>query len=94
MLSKANEHIREAIDLAGDLTKLADVGEADGTDDGCAVLFGVVRDCAYRIRGRAEQEREAHRSLGRWDGNGDLGNQRSKTRSGGDGSGARKGVRS
>jgi hypothetical protein len=27
----------------------------------------VIRDCAYKIRGRAEQEREVHRLRGKWE---------------------------
>jgi len=49
------------------LTILADQGEAHAHDDGCAVLAGVLRDCAYKIRGRAEQEREVHRLRGQWE---------------------------
>ncbi|MDD4873348.1 MAG: hypothetical protein PHR77_22555 [Kiritimatiellae bacterium] len=49
------------------LTILADEGEASSTDDGCAVLYGIVRDCAYKIRGRAERERDVHKVLGVWD---------------------------
>jgi len=46
---------------------LADKGELDMEDDGCGVLYGVVRDCAYRIRAEAEREREAHRAKGVWE---------------------------
>lgn len=47
---------------------LAERGEIDAADDGCQLLFGEVRDCAYRIRARAEIEREAHRMNAIWDG--------------------------
>jgi len=63
----SNEYIRKALDMACRLTSLADHGEMACRDDGCAVLYGVVRDCAYRIRGQAEQEREAHRQRGQWE---------------------------
>jgi len=49
------------------LTILADEGEASSRDDGCAVLYGVIRDCAYKIKGRAEREKEVHKVLGIWD---------------------------
>jgi hypothetical protein len=66
-VTRSNRNIVQALLLARDLSSLADVGEADSTDDGCAVLFGIVRDCAYKIRGRAERERDVHRVLGLWD---------------------------
>ena len=46
---------------------LADEGEANSRDDGCVVLYSVVRDCAYRIRAEAEREREAHKARGVWE---------------------------
>lgn len=55
-----NGHVKEALELARQLTLLADEGEADSSDDGCVVLYGVVRDCAYRIRAQAAKEKEAH----------------------------------
>lgn len=61
-----NQYIRKALDYARRLTVLADVGEGSSRDDGCAVLYGIVRDCAYKIRNSAEREREAHRLSGRW----------------------------
>ena len=45
---------------------LADMGDLDSEDDGCRVLYGVVRDCAYKIRAQAERERDAHKIRGIW----------------------------
>lgn len=66
----ANQYIRKALDYARRLTVLADEGEGASRDDGCAVLYGIVRDCAYKIRNSAERERDVHRLSGRWDENG------------------------
>ena len=63
----SNDCIRKAMDMARQLTVLADEGEAAARDDGCAVLCGVLRDCAYKIRGRAELERATHRQQGTWE---------------------------
>jgi hypothetical protein len=68
MLKATNRHIRQAIEMAGKLNGLADNGEESDPDDGCAVLFGVIRDCAYKIKGHAEKERTAHEMRGCWDG--------------------------
>jgi hypothetical protein len=67
MVQRGNSHIREALEMARKLTLLADLGEAASRDDGCRVLYGVVRDCAYKIRASAEKERDAHRVVGIWD---------------------------
>jgi len=68
MYTPGNQCIREAVELSDRLVDLANRGESESRDDGCAVLYGIVRDCAYKIRRRAEQEREQHIAYGRWDG--------------------------
>ena len=67
MKRECNLNIREALDMAKQLNILADKGDLDSEDDGCRVLYGVIRDCAYKIRAQAERERESHRSKGKWD---------------------------
>jgi hypothetical protein len=67
MSNNCNEQIRKAMALSKALMVLADEGDACMEDDGCGVLFGVLRDCAYKIRGEAERERERHREQGVWD---------------------------
>jgi hypothetical protein len=64
---RVNAHIQKALQLARELTYLADQGEADARDNGCRALFRVILDCAYRVREHAEREREAHRAWGIWD---------------------------
>ena len=59
--------IRESIDAASRLIDLAETGEVGVEDEGCAVLSGVLRDCAFAIKKRAEREREINRSLGTWE---------------------------
>lgn len=46
---------------------LADEGQAGAEDDGCRLLFGVLQDCAYKVRMEAEREKEAHRKNGSWE---------------------------
>ena len=67
MVNKSNQHIREVLEMARQLIILADQGDLDSEDDGCRVLYGVIRDFAYKIRARAEQERETHKKKGTWD---------------------------
>jgi hypothetical protein len=52
------------------MIELADQGDADREDTGCGVLYGVLRDSAYKIRQLAEKERERHRAKGWWDAQG------------------------
>ena len=47
------------------LNALADEVDA-GADDGYAVLCGVMRDCAYKIKRHAELERERHAGNAGW----------------------------
>ena len=61
-----DKYFRAQLELARELTLLADHGEAASRDDGCRVLYGIVRDCAYKIRASAERERDAHRVVGIW----------------------------
>jgi hypothetical protein len=68
LVSETNRHIRQALSLARELLAVADEGDMARTDDGCGVLFGVMRDCAYRIRAEAERERDEHKLRGTWEG--------------------------
>ena len=67
MARACNKHIQEAQDIVKRMIVLADEGEADSEDDSCVVLYGIIRDCAYRIRAEVERERERHVSGGIWD---------------------------
>jgi hypothetical protein len=67
MAPKCNRCIKQALKAARLLTILADEGEASSTDDGCMLLYSVVRDCAYKIRTQAEREKDAHISRGWWE---------------------------
>ena len=63
---ECTRNIKESLRLARELIILADEGERYSRDDGCVLLFGVVRDCAYKIRKQAEAEMDSHRTAGRW----------------------------
>jgi hypothetical protein len=45
---------------------LADEGETSARDDGCMLLYSIIRDCGYKIRQQAELERDKHISKGTW----------------------------
>jgi hypothetical protein len=67
MACKRTEFIRATMDAAQSLDELAERGLIDAEDDGCALLSGIVRDCAYKILQQAERERRLHVSAGTWE---------------------------
>lgn len=66
MMRKCDKNIRRTLDLVERMTEIADEGDMDREDSGCGVLYGVLRDSAYKIRKLAEEEREAHVRKGWW----------------------------
>lgn len=66
MMKLCDESIKKTLKLVEDMLDLADEGDAVREDTGCGVLYGVVRDSAYKIKKLAEAEREAHINKGWW----------------------------
>jgi hypothetical protein len=48
------------------MIELANQGDTDREDTGCGVLYGVLRDSAYKIRQLAEKEKGRHQAKGWW----------------------------
>lgn len=48
---------------------LADEGDAARQDKSCGILYGILRDAAYKIRDLAEHEKLRHKQNGLWDNN-------------------------
>ena len=61
-----NKHIIRTLELTEEMLELADRGDTDREDTGCGVLYGILRDSAYKLRKLAEKEKEAHIRKGRW----------------------------
>ncbi len=66
-MEKCNQHILEALDLSRKLFILSDEGEYDAEDNSCVVLYGIIRDAAYKIRNQSEKERQEHIKQGKWE---------------------------
>lgn len=60
MGNAANECLKRTLELAAAMLEVADAGDAAREDVGCGVLYGVLRDSAYKLQRLAEAEREAH----------------------------------
>jgi hypothetical protein len=45
---------------------LSDEGDALREDAGCGILYGVIRDAAYKIRQLADAEKDGHIKKGWW----------------------------
>ncbi len=52
--------LKLTLELAERMLALADAGDAVREDAGCGVLYGVLRDSAYKLKHLAEAERQAH----------------------------------
>ena len=57
----ADENLYKVMDLARALLRLADEGDAHREDVGCGILYGVLRDAAYKIKSLVEGEMDEHR---------------------------------
>jgi len=62
-----NLHIIKTLELADEMIQLADLGDADREDNGCGILFGVLRDSAFKLKKLAEEEKLNHIRKGWWD---------------------------
>jgi len=61
-----DEGIRKTLGLVDTMLDLADEGDSVREDSGCGVLYGVLRDSAFKIKKLAEAERDAHKRKGWW----------------------------
>jgi len=66
MTRPCNDKIVQTLDLVDHMIEIADEGDMVREDDGCGVLYGVLRDSAFKIKKLAEEEKEAHRRKGWW----------------------------
>lgn len=67
MQGNAELQIRSIVEIAELMLVLSEQGLQACKDDGCLLLNGMVRECAYRIRDAAERERKAHLDQGSGD---------------------------
>jgi hypothetical protein len=61
-----NNNIQATLELAEKMITLADQGDADREDVGCGILYGMLRDSAYKLKKLAEEEKRVHVQKGWW----------------------------
>lgn len=61
-----NANIDRTLQLVKDMLELADKGDAEREDVGCGIMYGILRDSAYKLQKIAEKEKEAHIKKGWW----------------------------
>ncbi len=59
-MKDCDEILDRTLRLSDLMAETADLGDAAREDVGCGVLYGFLRDSAYKLRKMAEDEREAH----------------------------------
>ena len=62
-----NANLVRVLSLTREMLALADEGDRDREDPSCAIVYGLLRDMAYRLRKLAEEECSRHRASGKWD---------------------------
>ena len=65
-MKMCNEMLKRTLALTKTMVEIADQGDGAREDVGCGVLYGLLRDSAYKIRKVAEEEIEAHVKKGLW----------------------------
>jgi len=65
-MKPCDKSIQKTLEMVETMLEVADKGDAVREDTGCGILYGVVRDSAYRIKKLAEAEKEAHIKKGWW----------------------------
>lgn len=61
-----DQNILKTLHLVEEMIALADQGDVDREDVGCGVLYGVLRDTAYKLKRMAEEEKRSHQEKGWW----------------------------
>lgn len=65
-MKACDQNIKCTIRLTRQMIRLADRGDKEREDTGCGILYGVLRDAAYKILQLAEEEKGRHQAKGWW----------------------------
>ena len=59
-VNPCERNIESTLRLVEEMIKLADQGDIDREDTDCGILYGILRDSAYKIKQLAEIEQAKH----------------------------------
>ena len=65
-MRSCDKHIIQTLKLTDEMLELANKGDAAREDTGCGILYGVLRDSAFKLKKLAEKEKKAHIEKGSW----------------------------
>ena len=65
-MKRCNHNIKKTLNIVDEMIRIADKGDIEREDNGCGILYGVLRDSAYKVKKLAEQEKEKHIEKGWW----------------------------
>ena len=65
-MKRCNHNIKKTLNIVDEMIRIADMGDIEREDNGCGILYGVLRDSAYKVKKLAEQEKEKHIEKGWW----------------------------
>ena len=60
-MKPCDRNLQETLDLAERLIALSFKGDEQREDNGCGILYGVMRDAGFQIRNLAQREVQHHR---------------------------------
>ncbi len=66
IVKSCDRNIKKTLFLIDEMIKTADKGDIDREDVGCGILYGVMRDSAYKLKKLAEAEKLKHKQKGWW----------------------------
>ena len=66
-MKACDNNIKKTLLLTDQMIALAKLGDAEREDTGCGILYGILRDSAYKIKKLAENERQKHQEKGWWE---------------------------
>ena len=67
MAKPCNSNLVKVLRISREMMVLADRGDENRKDTNCGVLYGMLRDSAYKLRSLAEKEINLHKQSGLWD---------------------------
>ena len=65
-MKPCDANINRTLKLVEEMIALADQGDVEREDVGCGIMYGILRDAAYRLKKIAEQEKKTHQQKGWW----------------------------